>query len=75
MGDGCWGRKISGSQLTLISYLELFVKSGRGEKSSFTGQAQRQRKLDKSKDQIASIRTKVCRHTDNLHTTLLLINA
>jgi hypothetical protein len=54
--------------------LELFVKSVRGEESSFIGQAQRQRKLDKSKDQIASIRTKVCRHTDNLRTTLLLIN-
>ena len=54
--------------------LELFVKSVRGEESSFIGQAQRQRKLDKSKDQIASIRTKVCSHTDNLRTTLLLIN-
>ncbi|KAF2178147.1 hypothetical protein K469DRAFT_742257 [Zopfia rhizophila CBS 207.26] len=41
--------------------LELFVKSVRGEESSFV-------------DQIASIRTKVCRHTDNLRTTLLLIN-
>lgn len=54
--------------------LELFVKSVRGEESSFLGQAQRQRKLDKSKDQIACIRTKVCRHTDNLGSTLLLIN-
>ena len=55
--------------------LEQFVKSVRGEESSFIGQAQRQRKLDKSKDQIASIRTTVCRHTDNLRTLLLLINA
>jgi hypothetical protein len=54
--------------------LELFVKSLRGEESSFISQAQRQRKLDKSKDQITSIRTKVCRHTDNLRATLLLIN-
>ena len=54
--------------------LDLFVNSVRGEESSFTGQAQRQRKLDKSKDQIASIRTKVWRHTDNLSTTRLLIN-
>ncbi len=54
--------------------LEVFVQSIRGEKSSFVGQAQRQRKLDKSKDQIASVRTKVCRHNDNLRTTLLLIN-
>lgn len=51
--------------------LELFVKSVRGEKFNFIGQAQRQRE---SKDQIAAIRTKVCRHTDNLRTTLLLIN-
>lgn len=54
--------------------LELFVKCVTGEESSFIGQAQRQTKLDKSKDQIASIRTKVCRHTDNLRTTLLLFN-
>lgn len=54
-----------------IQELELFVKTVRGEKSNFIGQAQRQRE---SKDQIAGIRTKVCRHTDNLRTTLLLIN-
>ncbi len=54
--------------------LELFVKSVRGEESSFIGQAQRQRKLDKSKDQIVSMRTKICIQTDNLRTTLLLIN-
>jgi hypothetical protein len=54
--------------------LELFVHRVRGEGSSFISLAQRQRKLDKSKDQIASIRAKVCRHTDNLCITLLLIN-
>ena len=54
--------------------LELFVKNVREEESRFIGQAQRQRKLDKSKDQIASIRTNVCSNTDNLRTTLLLIN-
>lgn len=53
--------------------LERFVKSVRGEESSFVGQAQRQRKLDKSKNQIAGIRTSICRHTDNLRITLLLI--
>ncbi|ERF70971.1 hypothetical protein EPUS_09042 [Endocarpon pusillum Z07020] len=57
-----------------IQELELFVKSVRGEDSGFIGQAQRQKKLDKTKNQIASIRTKVCRHTDNLRTTLLLIH-
>ena len=54
-----------------IKELELFVKSVRGEKFNFIGQTQRQRE---SKDQIAGIRTRVCRHTDNLRTTLLLIN-
>ncbi|KAF2815680.1 uncharacterized protein BDZ99DRAFT_376297 [Mytilinidion resinicola] len=54
--------------------LELFVRSARGEESSFISNAQRQWKLDKIKDQITSLRTKVCRHTDNLRTTLLLIN-
>ena len=54
--------------------LELFVKSVGGEESGFIAQAHRQRKLDESKDQIASIRTNVCRHSDNLRTTLLLIN-
>lgn len=54
--------------------LKLFVKSEREEESSVFGQAQRQRKLNQSKDQIVSIRTKVCRHTNNLRTTLLLIN-
>ncbi|KAF2471049.1 uncharacterized protein BDR25DRAFT_393633 [Lindgomyces ingoldianus] len=57
-----------------IQELELLVKSIRGKETSFMGQAQRQRKLDKSKAQVASIRTRICRHTDNLHITLLLIN-
>lgn len=57
-----------------MQQLELFVKSVRGEESTFIGQAQRQRKLDKSKDQIAGIGTDVCRHTVNLRTMLLLIN-
>lgn len=54
--------------------LELFVQSARGDESSFISQAQHQRKLDTSKDQIASIRTQIGQHTDNLHTTLLIIN-
>ena len=58
-----------------LQELELFVKSIKGEISNFAGHAQRQKKLDKTKDQIASIRTNVFRHTDNLRTTLLLINA
>lgn len=54
-----------------IKVLEQFVKSDRGGKFNFIGQAQRQRE---SKDHIAGIRTKVCRHADTLRTTLLLIN-
>ncbi|KAE8442902.1 hypothetical protein EG329_002574 [Mollisiaceae sp. DMI_Dod_QoI] len=54
--------------------LELFVKSVKGEEPSLIGHAQGQMKLDKREDQITSIRTKVCRHTDNLRTTLLLLN-
>ena len=54
--------------------LELFVKSVRGKEPRFIGQPQSERKLDNNKDQVASIRTKVCRHIDNLRTTLVLIN-
>ena len=54
--------------------LELFIESVGGEESNFVGQVQRQRKLNKSKDQIASMRIKVDRHTNDLRTTLLLIN-
>jgi hypothetical protein len=68
----CLATQVEETSLTMQE-LELFVKSIRGEESSFIGQAQRQRKLDKSMDQITSIRTKVCRHADNLRTTLLLI--
>ena len=57
-----------------IQELELFVKAIRGEESSFIGQPQRQRKRDKIKDQIANIRIKVCWHTENWRTMLLLIN-
>jgi hypothetical protein len=52
-----------------LQELELLVRSVRGEESGFN----RQNKLDRSKDQIENIRTRVCRHTDNLCTTLLLI--
>lgn len=54
--------------------LELFIRSFKGEEANFISQAQRQRKLDISKGQITNIRKKVCRHTDNLRTTLLLVN-
>lgn len=54
--------------------LELLFNDVRGEESGLAGQIPRQRRLDKSKDQIASIRTQVCRHTENLRITLLVIN-
>jgi hypothetical protein len=56
-----------------IEGLEMFVKSVRVEDSSFMEKPQHQRKLENRKDEIASIRTNVCRHTDNLGITLLLI--
>ena len=52
-----------------LQELELFVRSVRGEESSFN----RQKKLDRSKNHIENVRTRICRHTDNLRTTLLLI--
>jgi hypothetical protein len=57
-----------------IKELEVFVKNVVGEESSFIAQGQLQRKLENSKDQIISLRRKVCTHTDNLCTTLLMIN-
>ena len=57
-----------------VHELELFVKVLRGEETKFIGQAERLRKLDKSKDRIANIRTRIVRHTDNLRLTLILIN-
>jgi hypothetical protein len=57
-----------------IQHLELFIKNARGEESSSISQSELQRKLGNSKDQIISITTTVCKHTNNLRTTLLLIN-
>ncbi|KAI9689595.1 MAG: hypothetical protein M1822_010247 [Bathelium mastoideum] len=57
-----------------VQDLELFATHVEGNEPNSTGRAQRQRKLDNGQNQIASFRTKVCWHTDNLHTTLLLIN-
>ena len=57
-----------------IQELELFVKGIGGEESNFINQPQRQRKRDKSKDRIASMRIKVCWHTENWRTVLLLVN-
>ena len=67
----CLAAQVEESSRT-IQELELFVESLAEEES--IGHAQRQRKLENSMEKIASIRTKVGRHTDNLHNTLLLIN-
>lgn len=69
----CVATQVEESSRTMHE-LDLFVKNVRGKESVFIGQTQRQRKLDKSKDHIASIRAQVCQHTDNLRTTRLLIN-
>lgn len=57
-----------------LQELELFAKTLRGEQSNSISQVQHQQELEKSKDQITTFRTKICRHADNLRTTLLLIN-
>jgi len=62
----------AGETRRTMQELELLIKNVRWKEPTSIGQAQR--KLDRSKDQIASIRTKVRRHTDNLHTMRLLIN-
>ena len=69
----CLISQVEGSGHT-IQELGLFIQSVGGEESTFVGQAQRQRKLDTSKDQISNAKTRIRRHTDNLHTTLLLVN-
>ncbi|KAF2680719.1 hypothetical protein K458DRAFT_479804 [Lentithecium fluviatile CBS 122367] len=57
-----------------IQELEMFVGRVRGEQSDTLSQAQRPRVPDDSRDRVASIRTRVSRHADNLHTITLLIN-
>jgi hypothetical protein len=57
-----------------IQELELFVKIVRGEETRFIGQAQRLKNLDKSKNRLASSRTRIGRHTESLRVTTHLIN-
>lgn len=51
-----------------------FMDGVRGEDSGFYSQAQRQRRLDESRDQVANFRTRICRHTDSFRTILLIIH-
>ena len=57
-----------------IQKLELCVKGISEEDSCFVSQIERQRKLDRTQGQLANSRTDVRRHTDNFHTTLLVIH-
>ena len=59
---------------TTLQELESFLKIVRGEETRFIGQAQRLRKLDKSKESFAITRTRASRHVDELRLTLLLID-
>ena len=57
-----------------VHELELFVRIVKGEETKFIGQAQRLRRLDKSKDRIAETGTRVVRHTNSFRLTLLLFD-
>lgn len=54
--------------------LELLVRIIRGEELKFIGQAQRLRKLTKSKEGIAETSTLVIKHTNGFRLALLLLN-
>jgi hypothetical protein len=54
--------------------LERFVEKNRGVQSSGSAQSQLHRGIERNKDQIGTLRTEVCRHTDSLHAISLLIN-
>jgi hypothetical protein len=78
-GDGrmweCLATQVRESGQTL-QVLELFVRSVRmeeAEETSLVYHPQHLVQLNKSKDQIEAMGTDVRRHTDNLRTTLLLI--
>jgi hypothetical protein len=57
-----------------IEELELLVNTISREEIYPTSQTQLQRKLIDRKRQITGFRTKICRHTDDLHMSLLSIN-
>jgi hypothetical protein len=54
--------------------LETFLERNRGLQSGVSSHPQIPKRVEKEKEHIASVRTEVCRHTDNLHAVLLLIN-
>ncbi|KAF2832182.1 hypothetical protein CC86DRAFT_390339 [Ophiobolus disseminans] len=69
----CLATQVDESSRTLHE-LELFVRIVRGEETRFIGQAQRLRKLDKSRDKVAETSLRVVRHTNAFRLTLLLID-
>jgi len=54
--------------------LEAFVERIGSEQSYFIGRAQRPLTLSQNKKDIGGVQIRLCRHTDNLRTILLLIN-
>jgi len=69
----CLGTQVDEACRT-VHELELFVRIVKGEETRFIGQAQRSRRLDKSKDRIAETGIRVVRHTNAFRLTLLLID-
>lgn len=69
---GCLDMQMEEASHTMQE-LELYIESYK-ETFQFISQAQREKKLSEIKLQIASIRSNVCRHAENLRTTLLLLN-
>lgn len=57
-----------------LQELELFVANAGEEAYASIGNRHRQRGVDQGRDQIGSVGARICRHTHNLHATLLLIN-
>lgn len=57
-----------------IQALSVLVRDIAEKASGFIGQAQRQMRLNKNRDNLEKIRGRVRTHTDGLRTTLLVIN-
>ncbi|ORX99949.1 hypothetical protein BCR34DRAFT_495009 [Clohesyomyces aquaticus] len=56
-----------------VKDLEQFVMGIRLEEPTFVSQSQRQRSHERSRNHLVTIRANLCRHTENLRTTLLLV--
>ena len=69
----CLAPKIEECSQTLQE-LDLVVKNVTERSTDFIGQAQRQMRLNRNRDNIENIRVRIRTHTDGLRTTLLVIN-